>query len=240
MAEKLSWLSVTESEGKLNLTSPYCPAAIASLKSIGGRWIPETEGWEFNPRERERLGQIIYENWGVDLTRIGEIVDLEVKLTPEDYLGFQWHLMGRPILRRYKPNRAVLPQDYVTLHAGAFTPNNISGNIGNPLRDTRLVIREVPVTALPLVEKRFISRVLPHVVGADAPKTKRKPKGKDVEDFIGTEDMSSILRDSDVIRTDDTSRTNMEVSLQYAHILKPYVAVLTNKERDEIFKIIFE
>lgn len=147
-------ITITEtSRGRLAVTTPYSPEFVASAKRLGGRWAPKTKAWEFDPRDRARVEDILAQCFGWVSQPSGELAT--VRVTIDDGAGNapEVRFAGRPICWRRGRDEDVRLADNVVIVAGRFPGSG--GSMRRPMvisapsdAEVTLEVRDIPVEAL--------------------------------------------------------------------------------------------
>jgi hypothetical protein len=152
-------VSITESDGRLQVASPYSDAFVAGAKPLGGRWDPAARVWSFDPRDADRVAALIEQVYGYN----AETADEPTVTVRVD--AWAWSqsseivLAGQRIAHRPGRDMSVRLGDGVVCVTGRFPGQG--GSVRNPRigeNDAVLEVRDVPVSvARRMAEGQYVT-----------------------------------------------------------------------------------
>ncbi|WP_186779876.1 type 2 periplasmic-binding domain-containing protein [Streptomyces salinarius] len=167
----------TDERGRLAVTSPYDDTFVAEAKYIGGQWDRASRCWTFDPRDEERVRDLLREVYGTDGSPADQ-ADLVTVRWNISNLGHtkgdnKIRLAGRTIVSRSGRDADVRLGEGVVLVSGGFP-----GSAGSmqypavaPEEGTVVEIRDLPRAAIEGVQHLT---VVGETVDIDALKAKRE------------------------------------------------------------------
>lgn len=231
-----TWLNVEKIGERLYLHSPFNRAAVEMFKAMGGKWDGTKEQWHFHISVRDRLVEACHGIWQVDITKEQECVSVELDLSDREFHASDIYILNRPLLKRWSPTQSVKACDYAAILHGGFAAKQKSGFIGAAADDTIVVLHEVPKTVLPLLSS-YTYTTIPcdkEYMRDYARKLEESKRGRPKKD-------KSSLHGSDVItRESEKVANSFDIALKQAYNLSVLIPLLTDSQREEIFKVIFE
>lgn len=144
-------ISVQTRDSRLHVTSPYHPAFPAAARRLGGRFDGATKAWTFDPRDEDRVRELLTDTYGTDGTAQGETVTVRADLGQRygRYREATYYLGGRQIAHRPGRDERVRLGDGVVVVTGGFPSSGGSRAHPdlNPQEGTVLEVRDLPKAA---------------------------------------------------------------------------------------------
>lgn len=141
-------ISITQTDKKITLDSPYHPDMPARARAIGGRWDRAKRHWCFDIRDADRVRELAFDIYGTDGSARVEMVDVRVPLAwhARHHRGTEIYGFGRLLAKRTYRDSPPRLGDSVILVEGAFLRRG--GSVKNPSvepdEDSVLLVRDVP------------------------------------------------------------------------------------------------
>jgi hypothetical protein len=159
MTSSTTSITLTRKDDRLLLSAPYHPDLASRAKTLGGRWIPASAVWAFDPRDEVRVRGLCETVFGIDPNGAPpDLVDVRFRFHGRIDMQSLW-LCGREVASRRGRDEAVRLGADVIVEEGSFTPSG--GSVKFPwlgdVDGVALLVRDVP---RPLAE-RLTSRELP-------------------------------------------------------------------------------
>lgn len=134
---------------QLEVKCPYLPEFPPAARALGGKWNRETQAWYFDPRDEERVRELLLTTYGVDGSPQGQtdLVDLRVTFLDRKYVEREGiYLAGRLLARAYgRDSGARLGEKVVVLEGRGFGSGGSLNNwITRVEPGTVVEIRDVP------------------------------------------------------------------------------------------------
>lgn len=141
----------TNEGGRLAVITPYNEDFIAGARRLRGRWDGGTKAWTFDPRDSERVENLLHKVFGYVTNPSGEVATVRVSLNHDNAGEKTVSFAGREVCwRRYRDADVQLASNVVVVE-GSFWGRG--GSMKYPAvidDDTEVVleVRDVPVEAL--------------------------------------------------------------------------------------------
>jgi hypothetical protein len=146
MKIEISTVKMQDGSTKLKVVSPYAPELPAAFKRLGGKWSPTAQAWYLDPRDEERVRDILRATFGAP----GEdTMTLRVNLSVaknESTKQNEFRACGRTLAWRPCRDYAVRLGEGVIIVEGGFRSS--AGSAKHPsigyFEGTILEVRDVP------------------------------------------------------------------------------------------------
>lgn len=228
------WLYAKEEMGYIFLWSPFNRKAAEIFKSMGGFWTDALQAWKFRPEQKLQLARHCEELWGTHPWEEPKLVDSVVNLDSLIIDKSDFSLMGRPILKRWAPTQSVQPSELVRIVSGTFPATMPSGAIGEA-DEVVLHIYEVPEDALNMLDESGLEYTIhEHIPATSAALVRSKTGKKKVapKKSDGAAEAPKVAVPAYHISWTET--------VQIAKDFRLKIDSLSDMERNEIYKILFE
>lgn len=144
---------IADAAGRLSVATPFSREFAAAARSISGHWDATAKAWVFDPRDRERLAEILYKFFGFVEHPSGELATVRVTLDEDTYEDDgQVKFLGRVIASRRSRDAAVRLADGVVKISGEFSWSG--GSLARPrvcpggCQPVTLEVRDIPRESL--------------------------------------------------------------------------------------------
>jgi hypothetical protein len=141
------------------VVAPYDPTFVAGAKRLHGKWDAARKAWSFDLRDREAVNAILADIYGWSPEATCETVTVRISLgalcgsreAPE------LRIAGRRVAWRPGRDEPVRTAENVRIVSGEFPRSGGSMRFPtlNPVSGTILEIRDLPASAVPLIDKSF-------------------------------------------------------------------------------------
>jgi hypothetical protein len=144
----------TLTNGRLAVTSPYNADFVADAKAMGGRWDSGHRQWTFDPRDEERLRELLRDIYGTDgsPTDQADLVTVRWNISRFGHTkgDNELFLAGRVVASRRFRDEAVRLGSNVVLISGGFAYSGGSTKYPalEPENDTVIEVRDIPRAAV--------------------------------------------------------------------------------------------
>lgn len=144
----------TQDNGRLAVTSPYNADYVAGAKDIGGRWDGANRQWTFDPRDEERLRELLRDVYGTDGSPAdqADLVTVRWNITGQGVSrgDNELYFAGRVVASRRSRDDTVRLGPNVILISGGFDYSGGSMRYPSlsPEEGTVIEIRDVPRSAV--------------------------------------------------------------------------------------------
>lgn len=141
-------IQITTSGGRLTVKAPFHPAFPKQARNLDGNFDRQTETWVFDPRDEQRVRDLLMQIYGTDGTAGAETVTARVDL--HQAIGQrridEFWLFGRRIASRRERDAPVRLGEGVVLLSGGFPSSGGSrANVDlEPQDGTVVEVRDVP------------------------------------------------------------------------------------------------
>ncbi|MGW5636469.1 hypothetical protein [Streptomyces sp. NPDC003832] len=144
----------TLDSGRLGVTSPYNSEFVADAKAMGGRWHGASRQWTFDPRDEERLRELLRDVYGTDGSPADQADLVTVRWDISRYGHTkgdnQLYLAGRVVASRRSRDESVRLAPNVVLISGGFSAGSGSTKYPalGPTDGTVIEVRDIPRAAV--------------------------------------------------------------------------------------------
>lgn len=170
----MTQITITHTDGRLIVSSPYTPEWSPAARKVGGKWHPDTKTWSFDARDEAAVKALLGEHYGwID----GNAETVDLRLTIEDHHSITnpLRITGRMIARRPARDAEVRLADGVVIIDGGF--GSSGGSVRNPdlfghevngaTPTVTLEVRGFPASAVGMVPERFRPEIVSRELDRD-------------------------------------------------------------------------
>lgn len=139
-------VAIEESEGRVEVTTPYSERFVAGARLLGGKWDAQAKRWVFDARDATKVTNLVESVYGPVDT--GDDPTVTVVVNAAKWAGWsEIVLAGRRIARRYNRDEPVRLEPGVVCVKGSFPARG--GSRANPTfgePTAVLEVRDVPMS----------------------------------------------------------------------------------------------